>query len=92
MKNLVSILIISLFIGLSSLVKAEVIDINTADAQTIASNTKGIGLVKATAIVNYREKNGAFHSIDDLTSIKGIGKKTIEKNRQNLKLSQEASD
>lgn len=92
MKNLISIIIFSLFIGLSNIVNAESIDINTADAKTIAANTKGIGLIKATAIVNYRDNNGAFHSIDDLTIIKGIGKKTIEKNRANLMLSQETSE
>ena len=92
MKNLISILILSLFFGLSNLANAESIDINTADAKTIAANTKGIGLIKATVIVNYREKNGVFNSIDDLSKVKGIGKKTIEKNRQNLMIVQETSE
>ena len=41
---------------------------------------------KAAAIVAYRETNGPFRSIDELANVKGIGTKTVEKNRTNLKL------
>jgi competence protein ComEA len=61
------------------------IDINTADAATIAKELKGIGLSRAQAIVDYREKNGAFKSIDDLRKIKGVGDKTLELNRPNIR-------
>ena len=64
----------------------EVININTADAQTIASAMKGVGLKRAMAIVDYREQNGMFESIDDLVRVKGIGPKTLEANRDNLML------
>lgn len=42
---------------------------------------KGIGVKKARAIVDYREKNGAFISLDDLANVKGIGTKIIKENQ-----------
>ena len=62
------------------------VDINKADAATIAKELQGIGLSRAQAIVAYREKNGAFRSVDDLRKIKGIGAKVLERNRANIKL------
>lgn len=62
------------------------VDINTADAATIAKELQGIGLSKAQDIVAYRDKNGAFKSADDLRKIKGIGAKTLERNRANIRM------
>ena len=61
------------------------VDINTADAATIAKELQGIGLAKAQAIVAYREKNGSFKSAEELRKIKGIGAKTLERNRANIR-------
>lgn len=73
----------ALFLTLSSLAfAAETIDINTADATTIATNLKGVGEAKAAAIVAYRNDNGAFTSVEDLVLVKGIGEKILESNRQ----------
>jgi competence protein ComEA len=62
------------------------IDINKADAPTIAKELQGIGLTRAQAIVEYRSKNGAFKSADDLRKVKGIGAKTLELNRPNIRV------
>lgn len=61
---------------------AQPVNVNTADAGTIAANLKGVGQSKAEAIVAYREKNGAFKSIDDLAKVRGIGDKTVAANRE----------
>lgn len=62
------------------------VDINKADAATIAKELQGIGLSRAQAIVEYRSKNGAFKSADDLRKVKGIGAKTLELNRSNIRV------
>jgi competence protein ComEA len=62
------------------------VDINKADAATIAKELNGIGLSRAEAIVAYREKNGSFKSADDLRKVKGIGAKTLERNRANIRV------
>ena len=62
------------------------VDINTADAETISAELKGIGLSKAQAIVEYREKHGPFKSPEDLTLVKGIGDRTVEINRADIEV------
>lgn len=62
------------------------VDINTADAATIAKELPGIGLSKAQAIVAYRDKNGSFKNAEELRKIKGIGAKTLERNRANIRM------
>lgn len=62
---------------------AEPVNINTADAQTLAT-LEGIGEKRAEAIIEYRSKHGPFTSIEDLVKVKGIGVKTLEKNRDNM--------
>jgi competence protein ComEA len=62
------------------------VNINTADAATIASALDGIGLSKAKAIVAFREEHGPFKSIDDLTQVKGIGPATLKRNQDAILL------
>ncbi len=54
------------------------VDLNKA-TQAELEALKGIGPVKAKAIIEYRNKNGAFKSADDLDKVKGVGKGIIEK-------------
>ncbi|MBE0405673.1 ComEA family DNA-binding protein [Psychrobacter sp. AOP22-C1-22] len=59
------------------------ININRAtEAQLVSLH--GIGSSKAQAIILYREMFGGFKTVDELTKVKGIGAKTVEKNRQRL--------
>ncbi|MBS7663016.1 helix-hairpin-helix domain-containing protein [Pseudomonas lalucatii] len=60
------------------------INLNTADATTLQRELSGIGEVKARAIVEYREANGPFASVDELLEVKGIGEATLAKNRDKL--------
>ncbi|OHY80867.1 ComEA family DNA-binding protein [Marinobacter sp. AC-23] len=60
-----------------------VININSADAVTLA-NLDGIGASKAEAIIAYREANGPFQAPQDLSNVKGIGARTVEKNADRL--------
>ncbi|OJF92943.1 helix-hairpin-helix domain-containing protein [Alkalibacterium sp. 20] len=54
------------------------ININDANEQ-ILTQLNGIGPSKANDIIEYREKNGPFESIDEITKVSGIGEKTYEK-------------
>lgn len=62
---------------------SDVVNINTADLEKLKTIT-GIGDTKAQAIMEYREQNGKFKSVDDLTKITGIGEKTLEKIRDKI--------
>ncbi len=63
---------------------ADSVDINSADADTLAEQLTGIGDARAQAIVDYRESNGNFASVDALTEVDGIGTATVETNRDRL--------
>ena len=63
------------------------VNVNTADAATISAELKGVGLSKAMAIVEYRKKHGPFKTADDLSLVKGIGERTVEINRGDIKVS-----
>lgn len=71
-----------LFAG--SALAAERVNINTADTATIDRVLLNIGPSKAQAIVDYRKTHGAFKSAEQLTLVKGIGLKTVEKNRDRI--------
>jgi competence protein ComEA len=60
------------------------VNINTADAESLSESLQGVGLSKARAIIEYREKHGPFRTPDDLSLVKGIGDRTVELNRGNI--------
>jgi len=75
LMNILLALVLALF---SSVTFAQTININTANAKELES-LKGIGPTKASAIVQYREENGPFKSLDDLAKVPGIKSKTLDK-------------
>ena len=84
MKALLKSTILSVLLALSFNLFAAPVNINTADARTLAANINGVGDKKAEEIVQYRDKYGPFKSADDLAKVKGIGPNLIEKNRDIL--------
>lgn len=62
------------------------VNINSADAVTIAKSLKGVGQKKADAIVADRAKNGPFKSAEDLKRVKGIGDAIIANNKADILL------
>jgi len=65
---------------------ADQVNINTASAEQIAEVLNGVGLSKAEKIVEYRNTNGPFVHIDELVNVKGIGLRTVDKNRDAIVL------
>ena len=66
---------------------AQPVNVNTANAEEIAESLKGVGLSKAEAIVSYRSEHGDFKHADELVNVKGIGIRTVDINREYIKLS-----
>ena len=85
LKTLFSSLILSLALA-GAAIAGETVNINTADAATIDRVLVNVGPAKAQAIVDYRKANGAFRSAEQLAMVKGIGLKTVEKNRDRIAL------
>lgn len=76
--------IASMLISLATLAWAGPVNVNTADAGTLAKELNGVGPKTAQAIIDEREK-GKFKDAADLEKrVKGIGSKTISKNKENL--------
>jgi competence protein ComEA len=70
----------------SGVLLAGPVNINTADAATMARELNGVGLKRAQAIVEYRQKNGPFKSVDELALVKGIGAAAVAKNRELIRI------
>lgn len=60
------------------------VNINTASADELAKGLKGVGKKKAELIVEYREKYGAFGTVEELADVKGIGKGILQANANKL--------
>jgi competence protein ComEA len=83
-RGLILFLMLGLFGFQSSVFAEEQVNINTADAETLAEKLEGIGEKKAEAIVQSRIVEGAFESVDDLERVSGIGPKLVDKNRHRM--------
>jgi competence protein ComEA len=81
LKSLALILLLA-----TSAFAADRVNINTADAATIDQVLLNVGPAKAEAIVAYRKAHGSFKSLEQLALVKGIGLKTVEKNRDRIAL------
>lgn len=57
------------------------VNINKADAATLAASLDGVGPSRAEEIIRYREAYGPFKSVEELLDVKGIGQSTLDQNR-----------
>ena len=64
--------------------KIDKINLNKADAKTLAKSCKGIGKKRAEAIVKYREAHGNFRSVEQLAEVSGIGKQFVKRHQTQL--------
>lgn len=62
------------------------VNINKADAKTLAKELDGVGPAKAEAIVKYRTEKGPFKSAADLGKVDGVGPAILEANKSNIKV------
>ena len=72
------------FALLTSNVWADSVNINKADASTLAKSLNGVGEKKADGIIKYRKDIGKFESAEEIMKVKGIGEKTFEKNKKDI--------
>jgi len=93
MLNVVTALLLTLAVGVAvpsyadskpAAVTSLAVNINSADAQTLAAALDGVGEARARAIVAYREEHGPFRSVDDLAEVKGIGERVLAANRSRI--------
>lgn len=84
LKKVVCMLLVSLAPGL---VLAGPVNINTANAETLAMELTGVGPALAAAIVADREVNGEFPSPESLARVRGIGDHVLEVNKGNILVS-----
>lgn len=87
LRSAISALILSLSLFTQAAFAApDSVNVNTADAETLAAVLDGVGLARAEAIVAYRQENGRFSDIYDLANVKGIGDRTVELNESRIRL------
>lgn len=67
------------------------VDINTADAAELDRVLVNVGPSKAATIVEHRNAHGPFKSLEELALVKGIGLKTVEKNRDRIQIGRAAA-
>lgn len=67
------------------------VNINTADAATLAAELEGVGLARAEAIVQYRETVGRFEAPEQLLDVSGIGPRILEWNAERIVVGPERS-
>ena len=83
-KTFVCVLLVNLAPGLAL---AGPVNINTANAETLAMELTGVGPALAAAIVADREANGEFASPEALARVRGIGDHVLEVNKGNILVS-----
>lgn len=85
-RNILAALILSLAVAQFGFAEEMKVDVNTATAEQLAEALTGVGPAKARAIIEYREQHGEFEHIDELVNVRGIGLRTLDRNRDKIDL------
>lgn len=75
-----------LLVAGGALAAPDSVNVNSADAETLAAVLDGVGMARAEAIVAYRQEHGRFADLYDLANVKGIGDRTVELNAERIRL------
>lgn len=71
---------------ISAAAAAGPVNINTADAETLAAELQGVGMARAEAIVAHRDAEGPFERPEDLLDVSGVGPAILEQNVANIRV------
>ncbi|MFW5926602.1 MAG: ComEA family DNA-binding protein [Wenzhouxiangella sp.] len=85
-RNILAAIILSLAVTQVGFAEETPIDVNTATVEQLADALYGVGMAKARAIVEYREQHGDFEHADELVNVRGIGLRTLDRNRDRIDL------
>ena len=87
LRTLLNTLVVSIALFAQAAFAApDSVNVNSADAETLAAVLDGVGLARAEAVVAYRQEHGRFGDVYDLANVKGIGDRTIELNEERIRL------
>lgn len=86
-NKLLGAILLSVALSMGSAFAGDKININTA-TQSELQTLNGVGETTAAAIIQYREENGMFKSVEDLVNVKGIGSKKVEKLTDSMTVSE----
>jgi len=89
MKAMKALVLAATFLALPAFA-GHPVNVNQADATELSAALDGVGMAKAAAIIEYRDQNGPFKHADEMVNVKGIGLRTVEKNRDYIQLGQPA--
>ena len=87
-SNITSLIVGLAIYSLPFALNAELVNINSASAAALSHHLKGIGAKKAKLIVSYRQANGDFVLVSDITNVKGIGEGLLKKNLKDMSLTE----
>jgi len=82
MRKIITTAIAGYALLVAMFAQAGPVNINTADAATLAAELTGVGPALALAIVDDRDRNGRFNTAEELVRVSGIGMSVVESNRE----------
>lgn len=90
MKALKALVLAAAFLALPAFA-GHPVNVNQADAAELSAALDGVGMSKAAAIIQYRDQNGPFKHADEMVNVKGIGLRTVEKNRDYIQFGDQSA-